>query len=284
MKSPAAFAIGLAAGFWLMELGLAGRSTGLTDPATAAQPPPATATASVAAPVPAPAQTETAPAVTLWPEREKPNAFFIQFAYSLPSVARLPEEERADPDFVELHRRAILAHARDRMAPFVPALGLSPAQFATLLEVSIDQALAWRQRSEGPMTARQENAIRGELSRTAEARLAAVLTPGQMNTLASFGMTSSTIGRTAEAFAERGAPLSFDQVGRLLKLRPAAIRPGIYDDQPLDWPEPDPRLEGMTDAQRRYETARLRWQEASMLKYYMRNVQVKDPELREMWP
>lgn len=197
-------------------------------------------------------------------------------------MSGISEEERADPQVVELHRRAVLGAARDRLAPLVPALGLTTSQYATLLEAVIDQAQAYRQRSTERLSSKEREAIMSELSKTTEARLTTALTPDQMEKLAGQRFTAQTLGNVTESFAERGAPLSAEQMTRWLTLKPIQLE--HEDDFRQQVVEPDPQAAWMNDAQRRYWTNVARWQAANQFKDAMRSVGVKDPELRDMWP
>lgn len=280
-----AFIVGLAAGFWLVELawGSAHGTTAAASHAKAAAPAPTAATTTS----PAPAAASVAPAATPAPEayppaRSHPSAYFYTFAFTLPSMSGISAEDRTDPQVAEIYRRAVLASARDKIAPLVPALGLTTTQYATLLEAVIDQAQAYRERGNDRMSTAQRQALASELSKIVEARLAPALSPDQMEKLAGLRFTAQALGSVAESFAQRGAPLSTEQMTHLLTVKPTRMENENYGFQQVA--EPDPQADWMNDAQRQYWANVARWQAAGRFQEVMRGTPVKDPELRDMWP
>lgn len=276
-----AFIIGLAAGFWLVEQFLTASHDAAPSVAAAPKAPVALPTPATPVVDPPPAAN---PALPPPPARAHRFAYFLTISFSIPSATGISEEDLSDPQFAELYRRAVLGRARDEAAPLVYALQLSSPQYSALLEAIVDQAQTYHQRRKGHMNTPLHEALMAELSQATEARLATVLTPEQMEKFAVLRFRVQAIGNMAESFAQRGAPLSVEQMDRLLTLKPVVPPAEVYSASPKKAAESNPEPDWKTDAQRRYETDRLRWQTAAELKDAMRSVKVKDPELRDMWP
>lgn len=165
---------------------------------------------------------------------------------------------------------------RDRLAAFRLALGLTASQFEALIEIGVEQARAYA--SLRP-TKENREARNAELSRAAERRLSAVLSPEQMEMLAATRSTASGVVNTVDWFAARGAAFTPEQLRQAMTLRSGTTAKGAFLRRELSLPEPTaPEL---TDAQRRALHLQRRWRDASALVDAVRSVRVEDPELKE---
>ncbi|HUR58772.1 MAG TPA: hypothetical protein VM029_13755 [Opitutaceae bacterium] len=277
------FVLGLGLGFWL-----AGRFTGTRGMAAmeAQSKAVSAATAAVTAAGPdGPREAETKGTTAPRTARSVPTAFFLRgMVFGLPDTSGLSPEELADPQFAEIYQRALLARARDRVAPFVLALELNTAQAGVLLEVAAEQSAEWWRRTyvthSIPQKVRDQYAM--ELSRIAEARLSSVLTPGQMEKLAGLKYTGEGISGLVDVFAMRGAPLPRDRAGELTKPEVAETARGSVAYQSVNTFDPPPPW--MSEAQRQYLATSQRMRAAYELTEAIRGAWVKDPELRDIWP
>lgn len=239
--------------------------------------PAATSTAS-----PAAASAASSPAPIPQPARTRPNAFFFATMLFGLDASRLSAEDAADPQFKELHARALRARATDRLAPMVLALGLNDSQFAVLLDVACDQSVAWS-RSGSSGLSRDATEARGrELSAAAETRLAAVFSPAQLEQLAALRGFAHGWVASLDSFASRGAPLPGERLPSLIRPDTLSTPRGTFAFTYAAPPELT--TPWLTDAQRRILARQQRWSEANELVHALRSTKVKDPELKDMWP
>jgi hypothetical protein len=217
------------------------------------------------------------------PARRKPGAFLFAFAiFRAPTTNGLSAEDAADPQFIETYRRAVSLSARNDFAPWAGLLHLNPGQFDALVEIAADQALAYRALSDANIDRPLLAARKADLSARAEARLDAVLSPEQMETLAGtslFGTWSAAA--SLDAFAAHDAPLSPAQESHLWKTEPAAGTDGNYVSHTISLEAAEP---WMTPEQRRLLANQRRWAEAAAFKQSLALTKVRDPELKDLWP
>jgi hypothetical protein len=277
------FIFGLGLGFWIAGLYAPARGPVALEARSKAD---LAAAASTTATDPDPAgEVEMKRATEPRTARSVPTAFFINSViFSVPNTDGLSPEDLADPQFAELFQRALLARARDRVAPLVLALELNTAQAGVLLEVAAEQAVEWRRRTSADrtMSSKEREEHWRELSRNAEARLASALTPEQMEKLAGLKHSGDGISGMVDSFAMRGAPIPRDRAGELTKPELSVNPRGSLAYRSVNTFDPPPSW--MTEAQRRYVALGNRIRAAYELQDAVRGTWVKDPDLRDIWP
>lgn len=278
-----AFILGLGFGFWIAGVFTGGRETAAIETPTTTGV--AAASSATTLEPSAVGEADVKPPLPPRSARSVPTAFFLRaIVFGLPDTKGLSPEDLADPQFTELYRRALMARARDRVAPFVLALELNTAQAGVLLEVAVEQSAEWWRRTYVttpiPQNVRDEYAR--ELSRIAEARLSTVLTPEQMEKLAGLKFSGDGIIGMVESFAMRGAPIPREHAGDLTKEEFAVNPRGSLAYRSVNTFEPPPPW--MTEAQRRYVALGNRVRAAYELQEAVRGTWIKDPDLRDIWP
>lgn len=170
---------------------------------------------------------------------------------------------------------ALLGKAKDRIAPLALAVGLNDTQYQAMLEIAVEHSRKWQELRRQPGSARKREEYSAEFSRTAEARLAARLTPDQLEQVARLNRSAIPFAAMVDGFAVRGAPLAREHAHRLLVPGTDRMPEGSF--VALNPTEPDPSAPWMTDAQRRYAAARQRWLAAGELIDAVNSTKVKGP-------
>jgi hypothetical protein len=267
------YLIGALAGFWLADVALDQRAPVVEEKkALAASRPSASEKAETTAATSAARDTHAIAMTLPAPARNAPEAFSFLLV-TLPNS--LPSDYAANSASREAYDRALLARAKDRIAPLVLAVGLNDTQYQALLELAVDHTRKWQELSRQPGNSRKREEYSAEFSRTAEARLAALLTPDQLEQVARLNRSSIAFAAMVDAFAAHGAPLAREHAPRLLAPGTARTTEGSFTV--LNPTEPDPSAPWMTNAQRRYATARQRWLAAGELIDAVNSTKVKGP-------
>lgn len=267
------YLIGALVGFWLADLALDRRAPLVEEKEALAANRPSASEKAETMVAPSAASETSAIATTLpAPARNAPEAFSFLLV-TLPNS--LPSDYPTNPASREAYDRALLGRAKDRIAPLVLAVGLNDTQYQALLELALEHTRKWQEVSRPPANSRKREEYSAEFSRTAKARLAALLTPDQLEQVARLNRSSIAFAAMVDAFAAHGAPLAREHAPRLLV--PGADRTPEGAFIVLNPAEPDPSAPWMTEAQRHYAAARQRWLAAGELIDAVNSTKVKGP-------
>lgn len=274
------YLVGALVGFWLADVALDQRSPASgKKKAVPANHPDAPAKADATAASVTTQGTSLAATTLPAPARSSPEAFSFLL---VTSPGTLPSDYSANSTSKEIYDRALLGRAKDRIAPLALAIGLNDTQYQALLDLALDHTRKWQELSRQPGNSRKREEYSAEFSRTAETRLAALLTPDQLEQVARLNRSSIAFAAMVDAFAAHGAPLAREHAPRLLV--PGTDRTPEGSFVVLNPTEPDPSAPWMTDPQRRYAAARQRWLAAGELIDAVNSTKVKGPREGDVQP
>jgi hypothetical protein len=229
------------------------------------------------------------------PASEKPGVFFFTAPtnlYGTPEARAITqrlqaassrEMLRTDAELMAAFRRLARAGLEKDLQTLLYLTRLDPVKFSQVIDIAADQFI--EQSLMPPAKGADFTARRQQLSTVNATKLAAVLSPDELETWAGFSrLTANGIFRASiEAFATRGLPQpTRGQLDALTAPRPMGDANGqMYLSRSFN---PAAAPESLNPQQRDYLANVARWNRAQLIITNLHATKVRDPEVWEIWP